>query len=183
MTLFQFLYFAVIFYSLFSINSFTNVVQVDILDTSGEMEFPAMRRLCIATAQAFLLVYAVTSTPSFHSIKQCFEEIREQRGDFHEIPIVIVGNKLDLTSTHREVNIEDVSEWVFCELPKLRWMLYLDNFQFFSELWLFFSYKKNKMWYSISYRRYEVFPKNWLYFLHILSYLQSFFFRNIQGVP
>ncbi|XP_044766507.1 GTP-binding protein Di-Ras2 [Coccinella septempunctata] len=95
-------------------------LKVDILDTSGEMEFPAMRRLCIATAHAFLLVYAVTSTPSFQCIKQCFEEIREQRGDFQEIPIVVAGNKLDLTSTHREVNIEDVSEWVFCELPKLR---------------------------------------------------------------
>lgn len=37
-----------------------------------------------------------------------------------EIPIVVAGNKLDLASTHREVQIEDVSEWVFCELPKLR---------------------------------------------------------------
>lgn len=37
-----------------------------------------------------------------------------------DIPIVIAGNKLDLASTHREVTIEDVSEWVYCELPKLR---------------------------------------------------------------
>lgn len=37
-----------------------------------------------------------------------------------EIPIVVAGNKLDLASTHREVQIGDVSEWVFCELPKLR---------------------------------------------------------------
>lgn len=34
--------------------------------------------------------------------------------------MLIVGAKLDLASTHREVRIEDVSEWVFCELPKLR---------------------------------------------------------------
>ncbi|KAK9891404.1 hypothetical protein WA026_014642 [Henosepilachna vigintioctopunctata] len=95
-------------------------LKVDILDTSGDMQFPAMRRLCIATAHAFLLVYAVTSDPSFQSIKQCFEEIREQRGDFQDIPIVVSGNKLDLTSSHREVRIEDVSEWVYCELPKLR---------------------------------------------------------------
>uniref|UniRef100_A0A1B0GNW7 Uncharacterized protein n=1 Tax=Phlebotomus papatasi TaxID=29031 RepID=A0A1B0GNW7_PHLPP len=83
------------------------------------MQFPAMRRLCIATANAFLLVYATTSAPSFGCVKQCFDEIREQRADFQEIPIVIAGNKLDLASTHREVKIEDVSEWVFCELPKL----------------------------------------------------------------
>ncbi|XP_018563521.1 GTP-binding protein Di-Ras2 [Anoplophora glabripennis] len=95
-------------------------LKVDILDTAGDMQFPAMRRLCIATAHAFLLVYAVTSAPSFDCIKKCFEEIREQRGDYQEIPIVVAGNKLDLTSTHREIPIEDVSEWVYCELPKLR---------------------------------------------------------------
>lgn len=97
------------------------LIKVDILDTAGDMQFPAMRRLCIATAHAFLLVYAVTSAPSFDCIKQCFEEVREQRADYQEIPIVVAGNKLDLTSTHREVRIEDVSEWVYCELPKLRW--------------------------------------------------------------
>ncbi|CAH1155700.1 unnamed protein product [Phaedon cochleariae] len=95
-------------------------LKVDILDTAGDMQFPAMRRLCIATAHAFLLVYAVTSAPSLECIKQCFEEIREQRGDFQDIPIVVAGNKLDLTSTHRELPKEDVSEWVYCELPKLR---------------------------------------------------------------
>lgn len=95
-------------------------LKVDILDTAGDMQFPAMRRLSIATANAFLLVYAVTSTPSFICIKQCFEEIREQRADFQEIPIVVVGNKLDLKITFKEVKIEDVSEWVYCELPKLR---------------------------------------------------------------
>lgn len=41
-----------------------------------------MRRLSIATAHAFLLVYATTSLPSFECIKRCFEEVREQRPDF-----------------------------------------------------------------------------------------------------
>lgn len=52
------------------------------MDTSGDMQFPAMRRLSVATAHAFLLVYATTSAPSFSCIKQCFEEIREQRPDY-----------------------------------------------------------------------------------------------------
>lgn len=95
-------------------------LKLDILDTAGDMQFPAMRRLCIATAHAFLLVYASTSSPSFACVKRCFEEIREQRADFQEIPIVVAGNKLDLANSHREVRIEDVSEWVYCELPRLR---------------------------------------------------------------
>lgn len=124
-------------------NIFCSTIQVDILDTSGDLQFPAMRRLSIATAHAFLLVYSVTSAPSFTAVKQCYEEIKEQRADFQvqknwtqhdlywelikfhwialqEIPIVICGNKSDLVETHREVRIEDVSEWVYCELPKLR---------------------------------------------------------------
>ncbi|XP_055379914.1 GTP-binding protein Di-Ras2 isoform X2 [Condylostylus longicornis] len=98
----------------------TVTLKVDILDTSGDMQFPAMRRLSIATAHAFLLVYATTSAQSFLSVKQCFEEIREQRADFQDIPIVIAGNKSDLAQTHREVKLEEVSDWVYCELPKLR---------------------------------------------------------------
>ncbi|XP_053973265.1 GTP-binding protein Di-Ras2 [Hylaeus anthracinus] len=98
----------------------TLTLKVDLLDTAGDLQFPAMRRLSIATAHAFLLVYATTSLPSFECVKQCFEEVREQRPDFQEVPIVIAGNKLDLAPTRREVAIEDVSEWVFCKLPKLR---------------------------------------------------------------
>ncbi|EDX05936.1 GD10434 [Drosophila simulans] len=84
------------------------------------LKFLAMRRLSIATAHAFMLVYAATSAPSFQCVKQCFEEIREQRGDFQDIPIVIAGNKSDLATTHREVKLEEVTDWVFCELPRLR---------------------------------------------------------------
>lgn len=49
---------------------------------TGDLQFPAMRRLSIATAHAFLLVYAITSSPSFECVKRCFEEVREQRTDF-----------------------------------------------------------------------------------------------------
>uniref|UniRef100_A0A1A9W9K5 Uncharacterized protein n=1 Tax=Glossina brevipalpis TaxID=37001 RepID=A0A1A9W9K5_9MUSC len=83
-------------------------------------KFPAMRRLSIATAHAFMLVYAITSGQSFQCVKQCFEEIREQRADFQDIPIVIAGNKSDLAKTHQEVKLEEVTDWVYCELPRLR---------------------------------------------------------------
>ncbi|CAN8002308.1 unnamed protein product [Ixodes hexagonus] len=98
----------------------TMTLKVDILDTAGDHQFPAMRRLSIANGHAFLLVYSLDSLASFRHVKQCFEEIREQKPDFQEIPIVVVGNKLDLAEDRRQVTKEDVAEWLFCELPRLR---------------------------------------------------------------
>lgn len=110
----------------------TATIKVDILDTAGDLQFPAMRRLSIATANAFLLVYAVDSHDSFAAVKQCFEEIREHRSDFQEIPTVVVGNKTDLFqhsggvggggggTRHQAVRKEDVAEWVYCEIPRMR---------------------------------------------------------------
>ncbi|XP_021000658.1 ras-related protein Rap-1b-like [Parasteatoda tepidariorum] len=95
-------------------------LKVTFLDTAGDMQFPAMRRLSIANGQAFLLVYSIDNEDSFRIIKQCFEEIREQKPDFQELPILVVGNKCDVPEDRRQVKKEDVNEWVFCELPKLR---------------------------------------------------------------
>ncbi|XP_066907816.1 GTP-binding protein Di-Ras2 isoform X2 [Halyomorpha halys] len=94
-------------------------IKVDILDTCGDSQFPAMRRLSIATASAFLLVYSITSEESVSQVKTCLEEVREQRGDWQELPIVVAGNKSDMAS-QREVCLEDVSEWLYCSLPKFR---------------------------------------------------------------
>lgn len=92
-------------------------LKVDILDTAGDAQFPAMRRLSIASAHAFLLVYSVTDPLSFVTVKQRFEEIREQRADFQEIPIVVAGNKVDMV---RDVEPEDIQDWVQSDLPKQR---------------------------------------------------------------
>ena len=48
------------------------------------------------------------------------QEIRDQKSDFQEVPIVVVGNKSDLGEEKRAVTKEDAAEWLFCELPRLR---------------------------------------------------------------
>lgn len=94
----------------------------------GNMEFPAMRRLSIATSHAFILVYSksndwwqasfslslslvrrlgVDSMSSFEEIRHIIEQIKTQRSNYAEIPIVVVGNKTDRTSV-REVDEQQV---------------------------------------------------------------------------
>lgn len=89
-------------------------INVDILDTAGTMQFPAMRRLSISTAHAFLLIYSIDDDNSFEVVKQIHEQIREQRTNWDELPIVVIGNKLDL-ETQRQVHPDDVRNVIATE--------------------------------------------------------------------
>ncbi|XP_033121536.1 GTP-binding protein Di-Ras2-like [Anneissia japonica] len=93
-------------------------IKVDILDTSGAMAFPAMRRLSISTAHAFLLVYAIDDRRSFEEVRKIYEQIREQRSNYDQIPVVVVGNKLDIAIGRRvdegEVNDITINENWHC---------------------------------------------------------------------
>ncbi|XP_053552773.1 GTP-binding protein Rhes-like [Bombina bombina] len=69
-------------------------VKIEILDTSGSYEFPAMRKLSMQSGDAFVLVYAVDDPDSFENVKRLREEILEAKQD-KSPPIVVVGNKKD----------------------------------------------------------------------------------------
>jgi len=69
-------------------------VKVDILDTAGHLEFPAMRRLSISTAHAFLLVYSIDDRGSFDEVRRLWEQIKEERTGYSQLPCVIAGNKV-----------------------------------------------------------------------------------------
>ncbi|XP_030753703.1 ras-related protein Rap-1 [Sitophilus oryzae] len=75
---------------------------LDILDTSGAYEFPAMRALSISSADAFVLVYDVTDTNTFEEARALRDQIHETKCSTN-VPIVVVGNKVDLTG-NREVD-------------------------------------------------------------------------------
>ena len=70
-------------------------LDIDILDTSGSFQFPAMRKLAIATGDAFVLVYSVDNLESFEIVKQLREEIKEHKTK-GKYSILVVGNKTDL---------------------------------------------------------------------------------------
>ncbi|KAJ8036968.1 GTP-binding protein Rhes [Holothuria leucospilota] len=116
-------------------------INVDILDTAGTMQFPAMRRLSISTAHAFVLTYSIDDNSSFEVVKQIYEQIREQRSNWRELPIVVAGNKLDL-ETQRQVHSDDVTEVIatnewqcgFLEVSAKENFLILDIFQKILEL-------------------------------------------------
>lgn len=89
-----------------------NHLKVDFLDTAGNIAFPAMRRLSIANAHAFVLVYSITNEATFAEVKSLWENIKEVRDNYEEIPCVIVGNWLD-TENNRQVEKFDALNWAY----------------------------------------------------------------------
>ncbi|KAJ6220081.1 hypothetical protein RDWZM_005893 [Blomia tropicalis] len=81
-------------------------IPLEILDTSGSFEFPAMRRLAISTGDAFALVYSIDNQESFEMIKTIREMIINEKGGDPMPPIVVVGNKADLDESERQVKME-----------------------------------------------------------------------------
>jgi len=68
---------------------------LDILDTAGQEEYSAMRDQYMRTGQGFLCVYSITNRGSFEEITSFKEQILRVK-DADKVPMVVVGNKLDL---------------------------------------------------------------------------------------
>ncbi|XP_017486256.1 PREDICTED: ras-related protein Rap-2a, partial [Rhagoletis zephyria] len=74
---------------------------LDILDTAGSYEFPAMRALSISSADAFILVYDVTEASTFEEVRMIRDQIHETKAT-SAVPIVVVGNKIDLVAERED---------------------------------------------------------------------------------
>lgn len=93
---------------------------LDILDTSGAYEFPAMRALSISSADAFILVYDVTNGITFEEARALRDQIHETKGS-NAIPIVVVGNKIDLAGNREVSNFRCVQTWTADIIKAMRW--------------------------------------------------------------
>ncbi|XP_019866430.1 GTP-binding protein Di-Ras2-like [Aethina tumida] len=93
-----------------------NICTLQITDTTGSHQFPAMQRLSISKGHAFILVYSVCSRQSLEELKPIWEVIKEIKGpDTSQIPIMLTGNKCDESAELREVTTSEgqaqAAEW------------------------------------------------------------------------
>ena len=70
---------------------------LDILDTSGQEEYSAMREQYMRSGQGFMLIYSITNKPSFDEL-ECFREQILRVRDVDKVPMIIVGNHLERDS-------------------------------------------------------------------------------------
>ncbi|XP_060577669.1 GTP-binding protein Rhes-like isoform X2 [Ruditapes philippinarum] len=78
--------------------------RLDILDTSGNHPFPAMRRLSFITGDLFILVYCISNRESFEEVTRLRNQIIECKSQCKlgsanrktmYTPMILVGNKCD----------------------------------------------------------------------------------------
>mmetsp|Transcript_6463 Transcript_6463/g.18322 ORF Transcript_6463/g.18322 Transcript_6463/m.18322 type:complete len:192 (-) Transcript_6463:102-677(-) len=69
---------------------------LDIMDTAGQEEDSALRDQYMKTGQGFLLVYSVTTQASYDAVTRLRTQVLRIKEDQPEIPIVLVGNKIDM---------------------------------------------------------------------------------------
>ncbi|KAH9405288.1 PREDICTED: ras-related protein Ral-A-like isoform X2 [Rhagoletis zephyria] len=81
---------------------------VDILDTAGQEDYAAIRDNYFRSGEGFMCVFSITEYESFSAISDFHEQILRVKGD-DTIPMILVGNKADLTSARR-VKVEEAEQ-------------------------------------------------------------------------
>ncbi|VDL15660.1 unnamed protein product [Hymenolepis diminuta] len=102
---------------------------VEFMDTSGSYDFPAMIRLCVAKADAFVIVFAHDNMESLTAASRYLEQIKAEREDYAPLvtephaydsstlmatpsPLVVVCNKSDLPMPMSKVSEGVIMEWL-----------------------------------------------------------------------
>ncbi|KAG1238073.1 hypothetical protein G6F68_000357 [Rhizopus microsporus] len=92
-----------------TINIDNHVIKAQLWDTSGQERYKAITSAFYRGAVGALLVYDITRKASFNHIAQWLEELNEHIED--SIPLVLVGNKIDLSDTSRAVSTEEAKNY------------------------------------------------------------------------
>merc|ERR1712000_615857 len=78
---------------------------LDIMDTAGQEEYSALLDQYMKTGQGFVLAYSIMTNTSFEAASKLRTQILRIKEDSQDIPIMLVGNKLDLED-ERQVTVE-----------------------------------------------------------------------------
>lgn len=78
---------------------------LEIMDTSGSYQFPAMRQLYISKSDGFVLVFSVDNEDSLNEVQKIREQIIDKK-KCEDVPIVVVANKIDIEADQRQISKE-----------------------------------------------------------------------------
>jgi small GTP-binding protein len=84
------------------------IVKLQAWDTAGQERYAGVRPIYYRGAKGALLVFDITMRQSFVNVEKWFNQIRRYSGT--DVPIILVGNKLDLNDS-RVVNTGEVQEY------------------------------------------------------------------------
>lgn len=76
------------------VNCNNQTIDLTMVDTAGNYQFPAMRELAIKQSNGFILVYAIDNVPSFQEAARLRDIIVSTKNNDNS-PILLVGNKID----------------------------------------------------------------------------------------
>ena len=82
------------------------MLQVEILDTAGQDVYSSRRETFMHTGDAFMLVYSITDDQTLEDLNEIHAQIMRAHPD-KSVPILIVGNKLDMAAKSRSVTIAE----------------------------------------------------------------------------
>ncbi|CAL1715718.1 unnamed protein product [Somion occarium] len=82
---------------------------LDIMDTAGAEQFTALNEVYIKRARGFVLVFSLTQENTLQDIDNIRQQIQMIKGQEANIPIVVVGTKMDL-AREREVTRDTIKE-------------------------------------------------------------------------
>ena len=94
---------------------------LEIIDTAGVDEYSHLRDEWIRANEGFILVYSISSRPSFTRIQGLYDHIQQIKKSTHphtssQVPIILVGNKVDIAK--RKVSLlegEDMARKLGCK--------------------------------------------------------------------
>ncbi len=86
-----------------------NDIRLMLWDIGGQAQFSSMRNIYFKGSQAAIGVYDITTPESLLRLPGWISTLKKATGD---IPIVVIGNKVDLEDEHRRVSKEDALDLV-----------------------------------------------------------------------